>query len=195
MPLAATLPALAGCASAGASGPSAGHVAEASRQYVEASGIKVIKVTDTVARQVSDAAKPVLFSQELGQGYAEPTTIGPGDVVDITIVEAPAVLFSNTANSALTAAGAVRPNTVSSGLELPQQMVTSMGVSAFRSRVLSKLLAARAGGWTRYRQSPRVRRTTHRSWWRVNKCDSNGHRIRRRWPGGRIPLSAKGASA
>ena len=129
LPLAATLPVLASCASAGASGPSAGHVAEGSRQYIEASGIKVIKVTDTVARQVSDAAKPALFSQELGQGFAEPTTIGPGDVVDITIVEAPpAVLFSGAlANSALTSAGAVRPNTVSSGLELPQQMVDLNG--------------------------------------------------------------------
>ena len=127
--VAASGPMLASCASAGASGPTAGHVEEASKQYIEASGIKIINVTDSVARQVTDAAKPALFSQELGPGFAEPTTIGPGDVVDITIVEAPpAVLFSGTlANSALNAAGAVRPNTVSSGLELPQQMVDLNG--------------------------------------------------------------------
>src|SRR5206468_4282932 len=98
-------------------------------RFINASGIKVVNVTDAVARQVAEAAKPPLFSQELGFGFAEPTTIGPGDVVDITIVEAPpAVLYAGAlASSSLVTAGTVRPNTVSSGLELPQQMVDLNG--------------------------------------------------------------------
>lgn len=116
---------VAGCASVGSSGPSTGRVTKAGQQYIEASGIKIVDVTDTVARRLSDLNRPPLFSQELGGGFVEPTVIGPGDVVDITIVEAPpAVLFSNTVSAAQLITGtSLRPNTVSSGLELPQQMV------------------------------------------------------------------------
>ena len=59
----------------------------------------------------------------------EPTVIGPGDVIDVTIVEAPpAVLFSSSFSSSQVAnAGPVRENSVSSGLNLPQQMVDLNG--------------------------------------------------------------------
>jgi len=120
---------LAGCASVGASGPSTAQVAKASQQYIESSGIKVVDVTDTVARHVADLERPAMFSDELGTGYAEPTIIGPGDVVDISIVEAPpAVLYSSGLQSSQLLNGStVRPTTVSSGLELPQQMVDLNG--------------------------------------------------------------------
>jgi len=116
---------LSGCASAGSSGPSASRVVKAGQQYIEASGIKVVDVSDTVARRLSDLGRPELFSDHLGAGVAEPTIIGPGDVVDINIVEAPpAVLYAGTiSGSQLISGSSVRPNTVSTGLELPQQMV------------------------------------------------------------------------
>jgi polysaccharide export outer membrane protein len=119
-----------GCASVGSSGPSTGRVVKAGQQYIEASGIQVVDVTDTVARRLSDLHQPTLFSQELGSGFAEPTIIGPGDVVDISIVEAPpAVLFSNAASAAQLITGtSLRPNSVSTGLELPQQMVDLNGL-------------------------------------------------------------------
>ncbi len=120
---------LGGCASVGSSGPSTGRVVKAGQQRIEASGIKVVDVSDTIARKLSDLNRPLLFSQELGSGFAEPTIIGPGDVVDITIVEAPpAVLFSNSVSAAqLMTATSLRPNTVSTGLELPQQMIDLNG--------------------------------------------------------------------
>jgi len=116
---------LSGCMSVGASGPSAKRIMAHSQQTIDASGIKTIEVTDTVARRVADASRSPLFSDALGEGLAEATVIGPGDVVDISIIEAPpAVLFLSTLSGAQVATNeAVRPNTVSSGLQLPQQMV------------------------------------------------------------------------
>ena len=122
--------ALAGCASAGASGPSRARIMKAGDQTIEAAGIKIIDVNDSVARQVLNANQTPLFSQALGEGVAEPTIVGPGDVVDISIIEAPpAVLFLGTLSSTQLATNdAVRPTTVSSGLQLPQQMVDQNGL-------------------------------------------------------------------
>ncbi|MFL6760271.1 polysaccharide biosynthesis/export family protein [Sphingomonas sp.] len=120
---------LAGCASVGASGPSTAQIVKVRQQQIENSGIKLVDVTDSVARQTADFNRPALFSQELGDGFAEPTVIGPGDVIDISIIEAPpAVLFSSgLSNAQLPIGGTVRPTTVSTGLELPQQMVDLNG--------------------------------------------------------------------
>lgn len=120
---------LAGCASVGASGPSTARIVKASQQYVENAGIKVVDVTDNVARQIANLSRPALFSQELGGGFAEPTVVGPGDVVDISIVEAPpAVLYSSgISNGQLLTGSTLRPTTVSTGIELPQQMVDLNG--------------------------------------------------------------------
>lgn len=125
----AALSALSACASIGSSGPSAGRVLKAGQLSVEQAGIKVIDITDAVSRQTTLANAGPMFSEALGTGFAEPTLIGPGDVVEVTIVEAPpAVLFSNTlASSTISAANSVRPNTTSSGLSLPQQMVDLNG--------------------------------------------------------------------
>lgn len=115
--------ALAGCASMGSSGPTAGQVLKANRQTIESSGIKVIDLTDRVAREVSNFNRPALFSEQLGDGYPAETVIGPGDVIDISIIEAPpAVLFSS-AISDVPGMGSVRANTASRQVGLPQQMV------------------------------------------------------------------------
>lgn len=120
---------LSGCVSAGASGPSAKRIMSNSQQTIEAAGIKTIDVNDAVARRVADAARTPLFSDALGEAMAEATVIGPGDVVDISIIEAPpAVLFMGTLSGAQVSTNeAVRPTTVSSGLQLPQQMVDLNG--------------------------------------------------------------------
>ncbi|WP_426693462.1 polysaccharide biosynthesis/export family protein [Sphingomonas sediminicola] len=120
---------LTACASVGASGPSRNQIMKAGEQTIESAGIKIVDVNDTVARQVLNANQTPLFSQALGEGVAEPTVIGPGDVVDISIIEAPpAVLFLGTLQSTqLSTNDAVRPTTVSSGLQLPQQMIDQNG--------------------------------------------------------------------
>ena len=127
VPLAFAATALTGCSSVGASGPSASSVMHASERTIDESGIKVVDVTDAVARQQVVANRAPLFSQLLGDGTAETTIFGPGDVLDISIIEAPpAVLYSGAIASAQLA-GSVRPTTVSSGLQLPSQMIDSDG--------------------------------------------------------------------
>jgi polysaccharide export outer membrane protein len=121
--------ALAGCASAGSSGPSAGRVAKISDETIAGAGIKVVEVNDAVAHQILNQSRPVLFSEQLGEGNARSPEIGPGDIIDISIIEAPpAVLFTGGRAGTIDAAGStVRPTTVSSGLELPQQQIDLSG--------------------------------------------------------------------
>lgn len=121
---------LAGCASAGSSGPSASRVSKISGEAIAGSGIKLVEVTDAVAQQVSNQSRPLLFSDQLGDGHARSPELGPGDVIEISIIEAPpAVLFTAARGGALNAPSGttVRPTTVSSGLELPQQQIDLTG--------------------------------------------------------------------
>jgi polysaccharide export outer membrane protein len=98
-------------------------------QTIAGSGIKVVDVTDAVAHQISNQTRPVLFSEQLGEGVARSTEIGPGDIIDISIIEAPpAVLFTRALGGTIDAgSGTVRQTTVSSGLELPQQQIDLNG--------------------------------------------------------------------
>lgn len=128
-PLSLVVFALAGCASAGSSGPSAGRVSKITDQAIAGSGIKVVDVTDAVAHQILNQSRQPLFSEQLGEGTARSSEIGPGDIIDISIIEAPpAVLFTRAIGGTIDAAGStVRPTTVSSGLELPQQQIDLSG--------------------------------------------------------------------
>ena len=128
-PLAILAFALAGCASAGSSGPTAGRVSKISDETIAGAGIKVVDVNDAVAHQILNQSRPVLFSEQLGEGLAGSPEIGPGDIIDISIIEAPpAVLFTGTVGGTINSTGStVRPSTVSSGLELPQQQIDLSG--------------------------------------------------------------------
>jgi polysaccharide export outer membrane protein len=65
---------------------------------VGAANIQIIKVTDAVARQVAAASRPALFSEALGEVPSAGTVIGRGDVLQVSIWEAPpAVLFGTSA--------------------------------------------------------------------------------------------------
>lgn len=122
--LGAVLPALAlsACAVLPTSGPSTGSINSAAN--MEGAGIKIIDVTDAVARGIVANSRPALFSEELGEGRAIGSVVGKGDVLDITIWEAPpAALFGAVGGSAqLTASG-----TTARGSSLPEQMVDSDG--------------------------------------------------------------------
>lgn len=129
-PLAVLTLAVAGCASAGSSGPTASRVSKINGEAIAGSGIKVVDVTDAVAHQVLNQSRPALFSDQFGDGYARSPQLGAGDIIDISIIEAPpAVLFTGALGGGLDAAtgSTVRPNTVSSGLELPQQQIDLTG--------------------------------------------------------------------
>ncbi|WP_426265189.1 polysaccharide biosynthesis/export family protein [Sphingomonas sp. PWP1-2] len=116
---------LSGCAIMSAAGPSSRAVNRADRMVMtNNASIKIIDVSDAVARRVIAAQHQSLFSESLGDGYAAGSIIGRGDVLDIAIWEAPpAALFG-------AAGGDSRLTTSSStarGTTLPEQMVSSEG--------------------------------------------------------------------
>ena len=86
--------AVGGCASLGSSGPSGHAIAHAGAASVATAPIQIIKVNDTVARRVLAAHQASLFSLALGDAPSAGHIIGRGDVLEVTIWEAPpAVLF------------------------------------------------------------------------------------------------------
>lgn len=116
---------LSGCAIMSATGPSsrAMNRADATVMSNNAS-IKIVDVSDAVARRLIAGQHDRLFSESLGDGYAAGSIIGRGDVLDIAIWEAPpAALFgvaggdSRISMSTMTARGTT----------LPEQMVSSEG--------------------------------------------------------------------
>lgn len=122
---------LAACASFGSSGPSTGAIRKAGGQSVGASNIKVVEVTDAVARQVASAERPVSFTEALGDSPPEQMIVGPGDVLEITIWEAPpAVLFGTNATFGTTESSAVLASSagVSQKTSLPETMVDTNGL-------------------------------------------------------------------
>ncbi|HWP19197.1 MAG TPA: polysaccharide biosynthesis/export family protein [Burkholderiaceae bacterium] len=114
--------ALAGCANFGVpnSGPTRNEVAEATR---ETSGIQIVDVTDNVARQLLAQRRQDAFAESLGSPTVLPGTVAAGDVLEVSVWEAPpATLFGTTLVEArATAAQGSRPTT------LPEQVVSSEG--------------------------------------------------------------------
>lgn len=121
---------LASCASLGGSGPTGRDIEKINRSGVANADIKVIDVTDAVARQVLAANRLRLFSETLGDIGPIGSMIGRGDVLEVTIWESPpAALFGSSASfgagdttSVLAAAAGNTQKTA-----LPEMMVDSGG--------------------------------------------------------------------
>jgi polysaccharide export outer membrane protein len=104
-----------GCSSFGASGPSARAIHSANRT-VGSADIKVIDVNDAVTRQVLTGYRTAGFADGLGDAPLPGTIIGRGDVLDISIWEAPpAVLFGSSATFAPSDSGSVLAATAGMG--------------------------------------------------------------------------------
>lgn len=115
---------LSGCAMMTAAGPSSRAVKSAEGQPVANADIKIVDVTDAVARQLIASSRSALFSEALGDGYPVGSIVGKGDVLDIAIWEAPpAALFGSVGSDPrLTSSGST-----ARGTSLPEQMVDSDG--------------------------------------------------------------------
>jgi len=116
---------LSGCASFPDWLPSSGSSRE---QVVEAKNalpsllIEVVDVTDAVARRVLASEKRSLFSETLGSEAAAGYTVGPGDVLEVSVWEAPpAALFGSAALDPRSGAATTRVTA------FPEQMVSSEG--------------------------------------------------------------------
>jgi polysaccharide export outer membrane protein len=124
----AMLLSLAACASLGASGPETRTVRGAAGESVGSANIEIVPATDAVARRILAASHSTLFSQTLGDVPPEGTVIGPGDVLDISIWEAPpAVLFGATATFGTTSSGQLATGTVAQQNTIPEMMVDTSG--------------------------------------------------------------------
>ena len=116
------MPLLAGCASSAtwlpASGPSRQQVVEENSR----GSILLVEVTGPVARQLMAGQRKLMFSEALASDAALAYTVGRGDVLEVTVWEAPpALLFSAQAPDPRAASSAIR------AAAFPEQMVTSAG--------------------------------------------------------------------
>lgn len=121
--LAILLATASGCASLGASGPSGGAVRKAADQPVGDAQIRIVPLTDSVARRIIASKAGTSFSETLGEGTAVGNIVGKGDVLDISVWESPpAVLFgASAADARLNSAGSLRSTAI------PEQMVDDAG--------------------------------------------------------------------
>jgi len=104
-----------------ADGPSRKQVHEAA-QGPDQSPIQIVDVTDAVARRVLASQRQSLFSETLGLPGAPVYTVGPGDVLGVSVWEAPpASLFGSTSMSQ---SGGL---TTSQVTNFPEEMVDSEG--------------------------------------------------------------------
>ena len=115
---------VAGCSQLPTSGPSAREV-QASAAGPGAAAIQVVEVDDTVTRRLLAQRTQYLFSETLGQVAGPYSGIGPGDVVEISIWEAPpATLFGAGTPSATDSRSATSG---ARAVVLPDQMVDRDG--------------------------------------------------------------------
>jgi polysaccharide export outer membrane protein len=116
---------LAGCAGSptwlASSGPSATEVEESGADP-KTSGIQIVDVNDVVARRLLAGQQQALFSETLGSKGRRAGGIGPGDVVEVTVWEAPpGMLFG--VGSAPPSTGPATATTAT----FPEQMVSPDG--------------------------------------------------------------------
>lgn len=117
---------LAGCTGSmdwlAGSGPRADQVEEATADP-QVSGIQIVEMTDTVARRLAVSRRQTLFSETLGTtGHRKATGLGPGDVIEVSVWEAPpGMLFGGGNTSPL--AGPSTANIAT----FPAQMVNPQG--------------------------------------------------------------------
>lgn len=113
-----------GCGLAPTSGPSPRAILSASSATIGDARIRIVDVSDELTRSLIVQARPRLFSDVLGEGLPVGTVIGRGDVLDISIWEAPpAALFGATGGDPrMTSSGST-----ARGTTIPEQMVDSDG--------------------------------------------------------------------
>jgi polysaccharide biosynthesis/export protein len=113
--------ALPSCSLMSSTGPTSGAVNRLHGNELANADIRIIDVTNDVARRVIASKSSILFSQSLGDGHVAGSIVGLGDVLDIAIWEAPpATLFGTVGGDSRTTAAST---TIARGASLPEQMV------------------------------------------------------------------------
>lgn len=123
------------CSTLGAGGPTTSQVTKADGAPIAGAQIKIIQVTDAITRQLVASNRKPLFSDTFGQIPPVGTVIGRGDILDISLWEAPpAVLFGTAggesrimSSSAAVSAAASTSATTARGTTIPEQLVDESG--------------------------------------------------------------------
>ena len=123
---------LAGCNSLGGDGPSWQRVVAADGQALAESAIEVVDLDSVAADKLTRHNAPRLFSDTFGEVPPTAGVIGPGDVLEVSITEAPpAVLFGGGAGDSVlrnpSAASNVQSVTPGRGWTSPQQSIDRDG--------------------------------------------------------------------
>lgn len=108
----------------GADGPSTGainNVGNATQAQADL-GIQMIDLTSEVARQVATAGVGTTFKETFGEGSPVGTVIGRGDVVNVSIWEAPPATLFGSSRPTIAALASSSPDT-SQSFDLSDQMV------------------------------------------------------------------------
>jgi len=114
---------VAGCSSLGASGPSSRAVLSSADKPLGNASISVIQLTEDVALQLTATSRTKRFSELFVETDVVGSRVGRGDVLEITLWEAPpAVLFGSVAG--LMSGAAVTSNSLSQ----PGQVVDENGM-------------------------------------------------------------------
>lgn len=122
---------LSACSSLGSSGPATATVSNATGTPVGSGVIQVLDVTEAVARQAAIDSRGLLFSEALGDLPPEAQVVGRGDVLEVSIWEAPpAVLFGSNATFGAASSSSVLASSAGVGqrTSLPEMMVDSDGM-------------------------------------------------------------------
>ncbi len=116
---------LPACSLMTGSGPSTGAVNRAADRPLASANIQIIDMTDAVARRVIASSEASLFSETLGDATPVGALVGPGDVLDIAVWEAPpAALFGSMGGDSRAVSSSI---SVARNTSLPEQMVNSEG--------------------------------------------------------------------
>lgn len=119
--------ALAGCNTLGSSGPSGASVRGAASEKVNGADIRVVELTDEVARALLVNARHPGFLETFGDGQPVGIVIGQGDVLDVSIWEAPPAALFGMLGGAATVVDATSLETAKK-TDMPQQMIDSSGM-------------------------------------------------------------------
>lgn len=116
---------LAGCTSLGASGPNVGRVLGTAETEILGTAVQVIDVNSAVAERAALFVQERGFAETLGESPPVGTIVGPGDLVGVTVWEAPPAALFGMLNSTLVTG----PANISTGhkSEIAPQMVDSDG--------------------------------------------------------------------
>lgn len=114
---------VAGCSSFGANGPSSGAIMASANKPLANANISVLPLTEDIARQLISSERRTQFSELFQETEVGGALIGNGDILDITLWEAPpAVLFGSAPTGLLASSVAA-----SQSLSQPGQVVDANG--------------------------------------------------------------------